>query len=105
MASRKKIEERQKAMKARQTQRTVQYIGLGVVILLIVASIWYFSPKDEQPQAQAGQDFGDATACERFADIPAADERPARRTASATPRSPAKTASPSTHSPHETSRR
>jgi cyclophilin family peptidyl-prolyl cis-trans isomerase len=73
MANRRKIEERQKALKAKQTERTIQFVGLGIVILLIVAGVWYFSPKD-QPSSQSNAAYGDGTACERFADIPAAEQ-------------------------------
>jgi len=71
MANKKKIGEREKVLKARQAERNIQIIGLGVVVLLIIAAVWYFSPKD-QPQNQANLDFGDASACERFEDIPVA---------------------------------
>lgn len=71
MANKKKIEERQKVLKAKQAERNIQLIGLGVVALLIVAGVWFFSPKD-QGQNQSNLDFGDQTACERFADIPVA---------------------------------
>jgi len=71
MASKKQIEGREKVLKARQAERNIQIIGLGVVVLLIIAAVWYFSPKD-QPQNQANLNFGDATACERFEDIPVA---------------------------------
>ena len=71
MANKKKIEERQKVLKARRAERNIQIIGLGVVVLLIIAGVWFFSPKD-QGQNQANLDFGDQTACERFADIPVA---------------------------------
>jgi len=62
MANKKKIEEREKVLKAKQAERNIQLIGLGVVVLLIIAGVWFFSPKD-QP-----------TACERFADIPVAEQ-------------------------------
>jgi len=71
MANKKKIEEREKVLKAKQAERNIQIIGLGVVTLLIIAGVWFFSPKDQQ-QNQSNRDFGDQTACERFADIPVA---------------------------------
>ena len=70
-ANKKKIEERQKVLKAKQAERNIQLIGLGVVALLIIAGVWFFSPKD-QGQNQSNLDFGDQKACERFADIPVA---------------------------------
>jgi cyclophilin family peptidyl-prolyl cis-trans isomerase len=77
MASRKKMEERQKALKAKQTERTIRYIGLGIVVLLIVAGVWFFSPKDQEqtPGQQTDLGYGVETgACEPFADIPVAGQ-------------------------------
>ena len=71
MANKKKNEEREKVLKAKRAERNIQLIGLGVVALLIIAGVWFFSPKDEG-QNQSNLDFGDQTACERFADIPVA---------------------------------
>jgi len=73
MANKKKIEEREKVLKAKQAERNIQLIGLGVVVLLIIAGVWFFAPKD-QPQNQSNLDFGDQTACERFADTPVAEQ-------------------------------
>jgi len=73
MANKKKIEEREKVLKARQAERNIQIIGLGVVVLLIIAGVWFFSPKDQQKN-QSSVDFGDQTACERFTDIPVATQ-------------------------------
>ena len=73
MANKKKIEEREKVLKAKQAERNIQLIGLGVVTLLIIAGVWFFSPKGQQ-QNQSNLDFGDQTACERFADIPVAEQ-------------------------------
>jgi cyclophilin family peptidyl-prolyl cis-trans isomerase len=71
MANKKKIEEREKLLRAKRAERNIQLIGLGVVVLLFIAGVWYFSPK-AQGQNQSNLDFGDKTACERFADIPVA---------------------------------
>jgi len=71
MANKKKIEEREKLLRAKRAERNIQLIGLGVVVLLLIAGVWYFSPKAQQ-QNQSNLDFGDQTACERFADIPIA---------------------------------
>ena len=73
MANKKKIEEREKVLKARQAERNIQIIGLGVVVLLIIAGVWFFSPKDQQHN-QSSVDFRDQTACERFTDIPVATQ-------------------------------
>lgn len=69
MANKKKIGERERASKAKQAEKNIQIIGLGVVVLLIIAGVWFFSPKDQGPN-QANLDFGNQTACVRFADIP-----------------------------------
>jgi cyclophilin family peptidyl-prolyl cis-trans isomerase len=68
MANKRKIEEREKALRAQRSERIIRWSGLGVLILLLIAGVWYFSPK--QPQNQANLDFGDQAACERFSDIP-----------------------------------
>jgi cyclophilin family peptidyl-prolyl cis-trans isomerase len=71
MANKKKIGEREKALKTKQAERNIQMIGLGVLVLLLIAGVWFFSPKGQEPN-QANPDFGDQTACERFAEIPVA---------------------------------
>ena len=71
MANKKKIEEREKLLRAKRAERNIQLIGLGVVVLLLIAGVWYFSPKAQQ-QNQSNLDFGDQAACEGFADIPIA---------------------------------
>jgi cyclophilin family peptidyl-prolyl cis-trans isomerase len=71
MANKKKIAEREKVLKARRAERNIQIIGLGVLVLLAIVGVWFFSPKD-QPQNAPNVDFGDQPACERFADIPVA---------------------------------
>ena len=71
MPNKKKMEEREKALKARKAERNIRIIGLGVVVLLTVVGVWFFSPND-QPQNQSNVDFGNQSACERFADIPVA---------------------------------
>src|SRR5688500_10589331 len=68
MANKRKIEEREKALRAQRSERIIRWSGLGVLILLLIAGVWYFSPKE--PQNQANLDFGDQAACERFSDIP-----------------------------------
>lgn len=66
MANKKKIEEREKALRVKQTEKTIQFVGIGVVALIAVALIFmYFSnrsdavptevPQTEIPQAEAPQ--------------------------------------------------
>ncbi|HLO29957.1 MAG TPA: peptidylprolyl isomerase [Anaerolineales bacterium] len=73
MANKKKIEVREKQLKARQTERNIRIIGLGAIVLLVVAGLWFFLPKG-RAQNQANGNVGDSTACEPFADIPAASQ-------------------------------
>lgn len=74
MANKKKIEERQKMLQAKRTERTIQLVGLVAVIILVVAGVAFFSRSSSQPNTAAVGDYGDATACERFADIPVAEQ-------------------------------
>ena len=69
MANKKKIEEREKVLKARRAERNIQIIGLGIVALLAIVGVWFFSPKG-QAQNPSNVDFGSQPACQRFADIP-----------------------------------
>jgi cyclophilin family peptidyl-prolyl cis-trans isomerase len=72
MANKKQIEARQRELKAKQTQRNIQIVGFAVVLILIIAGAWYFSPREGNQQSQAAADLGDqGPACEPFADIPA----------------------------------
>jgi cyclophilin family peptidyl-prolyl cis-trans isomerase len=73
MANKKKIDALEKQRKARQTERNIRLIGLGVLVLLIVAGLWFFLPKGQQSN-QASADFGNAPACDRFKDIPVAKQ-------------------------------
>ena len=68
MANKRKIEEREKALRAQRSERIIRWSGLGLVILLIIAGVWYFSPKEQQNQANL--DFGNQSACAPFSDIP-----------------------------------
>ncbi len=57
MANKKKIEERMKKEKAQQTEKLVQWVGGGVIALVVVGLIWYFvqngsSSKTETPPIQ-----------------------------------------------------
>jgi cyclophilin family peptidyl-prolyl cis-trans isomerase len=73
MANKKRIEEREKQLKAQQAERNIRIIGLGVILLLIAAGVWFFLPKGEQP-SQPSLSSGTGTACDRFADIPVAGQ-------------------------------
>jgi len=74
MANKKKIEERLEAeRKARQT-RIIQIVGTGVVLLVIALGVWMFAPKGTDAVDVPVAASGDQTACEPFADIPAAEQ-------------------------------
>ena len=62
MANKKKIEEREKALRAKQTERTIQIVGISVIALIAVALIFMYItnrseavptevPQTEVPQA------------------------------------------------------
>jgi len=60
MANKKKIQERLESQRKSQQARTIQIIGVGVVLLVIALGVRFFAP---------GQ-----TACEPFEDIPVASQ-------------------------------
>jgi len=60
MANKKKIEEREKELNAKQTERTIQMIGIGALVIVVAALIYmYISNMKpaavETPQASLGQ--------------------------------------------------
>jgi cyclophilin family peptidyl-prolyl cis-trans isomerase len=74
MANKKKIEKRELRMQAQNTERTIRFIGLGIVALIVLAGIWFLIPK-KGPQNQTALGNGsDAAACQPFADIPVASQ-------------------------------
>ena len=44
MANKKKIEERLKAQQAAKTERTIRWVGGGIVILVLIGLIWLLTP-------------------------------------------------------------
>lgn len=72
MANKKKIAEQELKLQAQKTERTIQWIGLGIIALLVVAGIWYFLPKNGS-QNDAALGYGNESGvCQSFADIPVA---------------------------------
>ena len=71
MANKKKIEERLKAQQAAKTERTIRWVGGGVVILVLIGLVWSLSsgksssvadlPNDIPPAADAPLDVPQAT--------------------------------------------
>jgi len=55
MANKKKIEERIKKEKAKQTEKMIQWIGGGVMFLVVVGLIWYFVQNNASTKAEAPQ--------------------------------------------------
>jgi peptidylprolyl isomerase len=54
MANKKKIEEREKVLRAQQTERTIRIVGIGVVALIAVALMFmYFSNRSEAVPTEA----------------------------------------------------
>jgi cyclophilin family peptidyl-prolyl cis-trans isomerase len=50
MANKKKIEERERALRAQQTERNIRMVGIGVVALIVIALIFmYVSNRSETP--------------------------------------------------------
>src|SRR5215212_7948995 len=78
MANKKKVEVREKQLAAQRTERNIRIIGLGVIILLVVAAVWFFIPKNRgqsQQNEQTTQGYGtDTGTCAPFADIPVASQ-------------------------------
>jgi len=44
MANKKKIEDRLKAQKAAKTERTIRWVGGGVIILILIGVVWLLTP-------------------------------------------------------------
>ena len=62
MANKKKIEEREKALRTKQTERTIQIVGISVVALIAVALIFmYISNRGETAPAEATQETASLT--------------------------------------------
>ena len=55
MANKKKIEARNKTLQSKKTERTIQMIGIAVVVLIVAAlSYMYLSNREPSPVATAG---------------------------------------------------
>jgi cyclophilin family peptidyl-prolyl cis-trans isomerase len=72
MANKRKVEEREMRLQTQKTERTIQIVGIGVVVLLVAAAIWYFIPKSQPTAPNATGDS--SAACAPFADIPVAEQ-------------------------------
>lgn len=74
MANKKKIEERIKKEKAKQTERIIQWVGGGVIALVVVGLIWYFVQNGSSNQTETPP----------LQDVPTSDIVPTQDTSSAT---------------------
>lgn len=76
MANKKKSEARMAAARKAQRDRYIQIAAVGVIVLVVALGVWWLMPKDagtadvDIPVADADNQ----TACEPFADIPAAEQ-------------------------------
>jgi peptidylprolyl isomerase len=52
MADKKRMEAREKARQKQKTERTILYIGIAVVVLVIIGVIWVLRPKSTPESAQ-----------------------------------------------------
>jgi Peptidyl-prolyl cis-trans isomerase (rotamase) - cyclophilin family len=69
MANKKRREIREKQLAAQRTERNIRFIGLGVIILLIVAGMWFFIPKNTQQNSSTLSAGSNEAACAPFSDI------------------------------------
>lgn len=53
MANKKKVEAREKARQKQKTEKTIMYIGIGVVVLVILGIAWMLWPGSTPPEAAA----------------------------------------------------
>jgi len=50
MANKKKIEARERVQQKQQTERTIMYIGIGVIVLIVIGIAWLLWPKNTSQQ-------------------------------------------------------
>ena len=57
MANKKKIEEREKVLRAQQTERTIRVVGIGIVALIVAALVFmYISNRPEPAPIEATEE-------------------------------------------------
>jgi cyclophilin family peptidyl-prolyl cis-trans isomerase len=66
MANKKKLEAREGALRRKQTERTIQIIGIIIIVLIAVGVIWLTLPKNNPTAAESPQ-----TANDRYSAYPA----------------------------------
>src|SRR5574342_103940 len=53
MANKKKIEARERVQQKQKTERTIMYIGIGVIVLIVIGIAMLLWPKSPSQQAQS----------------------------------------------------
>ena len=61
MANKKKVEAREKARQKKKTERTILYIGIGVIVLVVLGIAWALRPKSA-PEASSTEAPSNAAA-------------------------------------------
>ncbi len=56
MANKQKVEAREKARQKRKTEKTIMYIAIGVVVLVVLGIAWALWPESTPPEAAAPTD-------------------------------------------------
>jgi peptidylprolyl isomerase len=56
MANKKKVEAREKARQKQQTEKTIMYVGIAVVVLAIIGLAWVLRPKSTPAETAAPTD-------------------------------------------------
>lgn len=74
MTNKKVLAARREAKRKAQQTRYVQIAGMGILLLLVALGIWWSLPKGTDTVDVPVADANDQTACEPFADIPAAEQ-------------------------------
>jgi len=70
MANKKKVEARQKAQQKRQTEKTIMYIGIAVVVLVIIGIAWVLWPGSTPEAAQSPTDVAPAGVSDQYSAPP-----------------------------------
>src|SRR4030095_1239910 len=53
MANKKKMDARERVQQKQQTERTIMYVGIAVIVLIVIGIAWLLWPKSTPQQAQS----------------------------------------------------
>ena len=53
MANKKKMEAHERVQQKKKTERTIMYVGIGVIVLIVIGIAWLLWPKSTPQQAQS----------------------------------------------------